>query len=142
MITPEAQARQHRLTRRANRVEAAEDYVELIADLIDTKGEARAIELAQRFGVAPATVTKIVARLQREGLVATEPYRAIFLTEAGRSMAEASRRRHAILLRFLRAIGVSEDTAFADAEGMEHHLSDETARKLDELTDRLISAGD
>jgi DtxR family manganese transport transcriptional regulator len=41
-------------------------------------------------------------------------------------MAEASRERHAVVLQFLRTLGVSEDTALSDAEGIEHHVSEET----------------
>ena len=64
--------------------------------------------------------------LQQSGLVTTQPYRAIFLTQEGRRIAETSRRRHQIVVAFLQAIGVSEDVARADAEGIEHHVSEET----------------
>ena len=62
----------------------------------------------------------------RDGLVHTRPYRSIFLTEEGRELAEWSRRRHQIVLNFLRSIGVSERTAKLDAEGIEHYVSDDT----------------
>lgn len=124
--SPEAHARQHSSVRRAHETELIEDYVELIADLIDAGGRARSIDLARRMGVAQATVTKMVRRLQAHGLVQTEPYRAIFLTRSGRRMAEHSRSRHATVVRFLRAIGVSDENALRDAEGIEHHVSDET----------------
>lgn len=113
-------------TRRARKAEIAEDYVELIADLIDTDGEARAVDIARRLGVSHATVIKTVARLQREGLVVTKPYRSVFLTEEGRRMAQWSRDRHELVVKFLLALGVSAEAAHADAEGMEHHVSPET----------------
>lgn len=122
-----------RATRAARRTEVTEDYVELIADLIDANGEARAVDIARRLGVSHATVVKTIPRLQQLGLVVSRPYRAIFLTEAGRAMAERSRRRHDIVLDFLRAIGVSEETAHADAEGMEHHCSRETLAAFERL---------
>lgn len=115
-----------RHTRRARKTEIAEDYVELIADLIDSGGEARAVDIARRLGVSHATVIKTVGRLQRDGLVETKPYRAIFLTDEGRRLALWSRRRHAVVLDFLLALGVGEETARADAEGIEHHVSAET----------------
>ena len=121
-------------TRRARQSEIAEDYVELIADLIETRGEARAVEIAERMGVTHATVNKTIARLQREGLVTTRPYRSIFLTEAGSRLAEMSRRRHRIVLDFLKAIGVSAETAELDAEGIEHHVSEETLAAFERLT--------
>lgn len=106
--------------------ENAEDYVELIEALIRETGEARAVDLAERLGVTHVTVSKTVQRLQREGLVTTQPYRSIFLTDTGQEMAEASRARHAMVLKFLRALGVPDDVAEADAEGIEHHVSKET----------------
>ncbi len=126
LMAPEEQADHHRRTRAALQTAVAEDYVELIADLIDTTGEARATDIARRLGVTNASVAKMVARLRHGGLVTTEPYRAIFLTEEGRRIATASKRRHEIVVAFLRAIGVDEDTARADAEGLEHHVSAET----------------
>ena len=125
-LRPDEQAGHHRQVRQARETEVAEDYVELIADLIDTQGEARAADIARRLGVSQASVNKTTARLQQMGLVTSQPYRAIFLTDDGRRIAEASRRRHLIIVEFLRAIGVSEDTARADAEGIEHYCSAET----------------
>ncbi len=112
--------------RDAHSTEMAEDYVELIGDLIAESGEARLTDLAENLGVTHATAAKVVQRLQREGLVESRPYRSIFLTEAGQAMAAASRERHRIVHDFLVAMGVSEMTAEADAEGMEHHVSAET----------------
>lgn len=100
--------------------------MELIDALIQETGEARAVDLAERLGVTHVTVSKTVQRLQREGLVTSQPYRSIFLTEEGKQMAEESRRRHAMVLKFLRALGVPDDVAEADAEGIEHHVSKET----------------
>lgn len=126
-----------RKTREAHLTEVAEDYVELIGDLIVETGEARLTDVAENMAVSQATASKIVARLQREGLVRSRPYRAIFLTPAGAEMAEESRRRHRLVLDFLLALGVDEATADADAEGMEHHVSDVTLAALTRLTARL-----
>lgn len=115
----------------------AEDYVELISDLIEVNGEARAVDLAERFGVSHATVNKTLARLQRDGLVITRPYRSIFLTDQGTAMALESRRRHQIVVAFLKSIGVSASTAENDAEGMEHHVSDETLSAFERITQNL-----
>lgn len=112
--------------RAAHQVEVAEDYVEMIADLIESHGEARAVDLAERFGVTNATVNNTVARLQRDGLVESQPYRSIFLTEKGQLMAKQSHDRHQVVLDFLKTIGVSDATAQMDAEGVEHYVSDET----------------
>lgn len=139
MLAPDVHARQHVHVRKAHETELVEDYVELIADLIDAKGEARAVELAQRMGVTQATVGKMIRRLDERGLVTSEPYRSIFLTDAGRRMAEASRSRHITVLRFLRALGISETTARHDAEGIEHHVSSETLAAMQRIVDNAES---
>jgi len=110
--------------------ELAADYVELIADLIDERGEARCTDIALRLGVANATVVKALRRLQTAGLVEQEPYRSIFLTIEGWKQAEDGRRRHAVVERFLLSLGVSQETAHTDAEGIEHHVSHETLRAM------------
>ncbi len=123
-------------TRRARRKELAEDYVELIDDLIEANGEARLVEIARRMGVTHMTASKTIARLQRDGLVTTRPYRSIFLTGKGRQMALRSRRRHQIVLDFLKTIGVSDETARRDAEGIEHHVSEETLSAFTRISER------
>jgi DtxR family manganese transport transcriptional regulator len=121
-----AQAESFRRARAGRRVEVAEDYVELIADLIHQFGEARQVDLAARLGVAQPTVAKVLKRLGEDGLVLRRPYRGIYLTEAGHAMAARIRNRHQVVEGFLRAIGVSAETARRDAEGIEHHVSAET----------------
>ena len=133
----EVQAARHRQTREAHGSELAEDYVEVIHDLLQNQGEARAVEIARRLGVTHVTVTKTVARLQRDGLVTSRPYRSIFLTDAGAALAEQCKRRHEIVLEFLRALGVSESVAQLDAEGIEHHVSGETLRAFTRITRQL-----
>ena len=103
-----------------------EDYVELIADLLATSGEARTIDIARRLGVTHTTAVKSLARLKREGLATSRPYRGIFLTEAGQVMAERVRARHRLVVDLLMAVGVPAEAAESDAEGMEHHASEAT----------------
>ena len=118
--------------------ELAEDYVELIADLIDEKGEARGSDVAMRLGVANATVVKTLKRLQDAGLVTQEPYRSIFLTGEGWKMAADGRRKHKIVEALLLALGVSEETARIDSEGIEHHVSEETLRAMARFLARKV----
>jgi DtxR family manganese transport transcriptional regulator len=106
--------------------ELAQDYVELIADLIDTHGEARLTDLARGLGVTHVTAGRAVRRLQARGLVTARPYRSIFLTVAGRALAAESRERHDLVVRVLRSVGVPAHAAETDAEGIEHHVSRET----------------
>ena len=122
--------------RRAHQSEVAEDYVEMIADLIAKTGEARTVDLAARFGVTSPTVNAIIQRLQREDLVETRPYRSIFLTEAGQALAKEACARHRIVRDFLVAIGVPETIAEEDAEGIEHHVSAETLTVFAKITNQ------
>ncbi|KEO51478.1 manganese-binding transcriptional regulator MntR [Thioclava pacifica] len=108
-----------------------EDYVEMIADLAAEFGEARITEIAARLGVAHPTATKAVARLKREGLAVSRPYRGVFLTEAGEALAEQVRARHRTVVALLRAVGVPEDLAELDAEGIEHHVSTRTLKAFE-----------
>lgn len=117
-----------RRTREEHSHEIAQDYVEIIADLITATGEARVIDLARRLGVTHVTVARTIQRLQRDGLVTSLPYRSIFLTGSGRKLSEESRTRHKTVLDFLKSLGVPAVVAQSDAEGIEHHVSRETLK--------------
>ena len=103
-----------------------EDYTELIADLLQEHGEARITDIARCLGVTHPTATKAVARLKREGLAVSRPYRGVFLTDEGAAMAERVRARHRLVVELLIAVGVPEEAAEMDAEGIEHYVSDTT----------------
>lgn len=119
-------SRKFQVLKSAHTREKAEDYVEAVRELISQHGEARLTDLAQHFGVTTVTAHKVLARLQREDLITSQPYRAIFLTKKGEKLAAASQKRHDIVYRFLRELGVPEQIAQIDAEGIEHHVSPET----------------
>jgi DtxR family manganese transport transcriptional regulator len=127
---PEHDTNPYQRTRDDHSRERAEDYVELIDDLIRETGEARATDLAARLGISHVTVSKTVRRLVRDGYVTVQPYRSIFLTDEGQAMADASRARHALVLAFLVKLGVPPDVAEIDAEGIEHHVSSETLEMM------------
>ena len=119
-----------RKTRQAHTSELAEDYVELIDDLILQYGEARLVDIAKRMGVSHVTANKTIGRLQRDGLVDKRPYRAVFLTATGKQLADMVRKRHQIVYDFLLALGVPKKQACIDAEGVEHHISETTLRAI------------
>jgi DtxR family transcriptional regulator, manganese transport regulator len=133
-VRPSAQQAENlRRSRRDRASEVAQDYVEAIADLSASLGEARVVDLARRLGVTHVTVNRTLARLRKAGYVNTRPYRAIFLTEEGRALARECKRRHETVAAFLRAIGVSEKVAEMDTEGIEHHVSPETLAAFERL---------
>jgi DtxR family manganese transport transcriptional regulator len=141
-MTDDAQRRAaaFRATREAHATEMAEDYVELIGDLMMQFGEARLIDLAAHMGVSQPTAAKIVQRLKALGLVENRPYRALFLTEEGQALAARSRARHRVVSDFLLALGIDPDTVAIDSEGMEHHVSDKTLSAMRCFIDRRAEA--
>jgi DtxR family manganese transport transcriptional regulator len=113
-------------TRKDHSQELAQDYVEMIAELIAKTGEARLTDLARGLGVTHVTANRTIKRLQRQGLVTSQPYRSIFLTTTGKYLANESRERHELVVKFLTALGIPSEIAESDAEGIEHHVSRET----------------
>ena len=122
------QARRFGKTRSAQSTALLEDYVELIADLLASAGEARPTDIARRLGVSHATAIKTISRLKRAGMATARPYRGVFLTETGTALAQRVRTRHRLVVDVLRALGVPAESAEADAEGIEHHVSETTLR--------------
>jgi DtxR family transcriptional regulator, manganese transport regulator len=127
------QARRFRQTRSAQSAALHEDYVELIADLLATSGEARPTDVARRFGVSHVTAIKTISRLKREGLATGRPYRGIFLTDEGHRLATRVKARHRLVVDVLLTIGVPREAAEADAEGIEHYVSETTLKAFAEF---------
>ena len=100
------QARRFGKTRSAQSTALLEDYVELIADLLGSAGEARPTDIARRLGVSHATAVKTISRLKRAGLATARPYRGAFLTEKGQALADRVRVRHRLVVDVLCALGV------------------------------------
>lgn len=134
--SPARQAENFRRSRHDRALETAQDYVEAIADLTVSQGEARVVDLARRLGVSHVTVNRTLARLKKNGFVNTKPYRAIFLTEAGNRLAEECKRRHGTVVAFLHSLGIAARTAELDAEGIEHHVSPETLAAFERMLKR------
>ncbi|QEW20333.1 Manganese transport regulator [Marinibacterium anthonyi] len=130
-ISPTEQAGRFARAREKQSMAILEDYVEMIGDLIAMHGEARVADIAERMGVAHPTATKAVARLKREGLATSRPYRGVFLTDKGEALANWVRVRHRTVVDLLIAVGVPQETAEADAEGIEHHVSRRTLKAFE-----------
>lgn len=119
--------------RKAHKTENTEDYLELIADLLNRNGEARIVDIAEQLDIAQATANKTIKRLNKEGYIKKEPYRSIFLTLKGQIVASKSRKKHRIVFEFLKNLGVDHNTASADSEGIEHHVSEKTLIKMEKF---------
>lgn len=126
LVNVEEHVEGFRQVREAHRRELIDDYVELISDLIREVGEVRQVDMAARLGVSQPTVAKMLKRLATVGLIQQIPWRGVFLTPEGEKLAQMSRERHQIVENFFLALGISAETSRIDAEGVEHHVSEET----------------
>lgn len=125
----EALARAHARAKK-KRTEREEDYIEVIYELEKGKGYVRAVDVSDHLHVKPSSVTSMIQKLSRQGLLEYEKYRGIKLTEKGIELAESVRRRHDLIVRFLTMVGVEESVAQEDAESIEHGMNPETLEKL------------
>ncbi len=113
--------------------QSAEDYLERIQELIDEKGYARVIDIANSLKVKQASVTKMVQKRGELGFIPYEKHRGLTLTVAGSDIAQLIKKRHVTLARFFSVFGLPTETQHRDIEGIEHHLSPETAKCLADL---------
>ena len=114
--------------------QSAEDYLERIHELIESKGNAHVADIAQSLNVGQPSVTSMVQKLADEGYLRYEKYRSLTLTDAGRAVAERIRDRHVVLASFFTLFDLDDDTQARDIEGIEHHLSSDTLNTLANLT--------
>jgi len=111
----------------AVRTAAVEDYAKAIYAL-ESRGDGAVTTnaLAERLGVTPGSASGMVRRLDELGLVSHEPYKGVLLTESGRKVALEVLRHHRLLELYLaESLGVPWDRVHAEAEVLEHHLSEE-----------------
>ncbi len=107
-----------------------EDYLEVIAELVELKGYAATLDISRYMNVSASSVTQMLQRLDENGYLEYEKYRGIRLTRRGINLAQAIRQKHGILLEFFEILGVGHETANRDAEGIEHHLNPKTIKQL------------
>ncbi|MHB8584838.1 MAG: transcriptional regulator MntR [Thermoplasmatota archaeon] len=131
---PSAASRKTREKAASPRVE---DYLEVILELIQTKGYARMVEIAAHLHVATPSVTKMIQRLDEDGLVVYERYRGVILTSRGMTVAKAVRERHGVVAEFLELLGMDAASSHRMTEGMEHYLDAPTLRRLDDLVSHI-----
>ena len=107
-----------------------EDYLEVIYELLKKKGYASQRDVSESLKVSLPSVTKMLHRLDESKYLKYEKYRGINLTQEGVELAKNIHEKHSLLSEFFRMIGVDEDVANIDAEGIEHHLHTQTLKKL------------
>lgn len=118
-----------------------EDYLETIYNLHKEKGHIRASDIARRLDLSKPSVTQMMQRLKRDGLVKYEPYMPIEMTPKGRKIGKSVAERHAVLAEFFTLLGISEKVQERDIHGIEHSLSPVTLNKLKKVTKFLRKKG-
>src|SRR6186713_3138491 len=93
---------------------AVEDYLERILALINTKGYARVVDIARSLKISQASVTNMVQRLDRGGLLKYEKYRGLVLTASGDALARSITHRHRLLADFLKLLALDDDVIYHD----------------------------
>ena len=107
-----------------------EDYLEVIAELVELKGYATTLDISRYMNVSPPSVTKMLQKLDEKKYLEYEKYHGINLTPMGKQVADSIRRKHSKLLEFFEILGIGKEIANQDTEGLEHHLNAKTIRQL------------
>ena len=144
-MTPLERAKNNRLeairdannAKKEDRTDRMEDYLEVIYELVEQKGYATTVDISTYLNVSSPSVTKMTQRLDETGYLEYEKYRGIRLTDEGVRIAQNIRNRHGLLAEFFKMIGVDEESANSDAEGIEHHLHPETIKRLEDFMNVL-----
>ena len=106
--------------------QSAENYLETIYMLNNTKGSCRSIDIAKQLGFSKPSVSVAMKQLRENGYIDVMGDGKIVLLESGRKIAEELFERHTILTKCLVSIGVPEEIATEDACRIEHIISEET----------------
>ena len=117
--------------------QSEENYLERIHELIEAKGYARPIDIAAALNIRQSSVTKMMQRLHDRGFAVYEKHRGLTLTPSGLKVARAVQQRHRCVAEFLRLIGVDEHSISQDIEGIEHHISADTMKRLKSFVEYL-----
>ena len=117
-------------TKKISSTTSEEDYLEIIAELVELKGYATTLDISRFMNVSPPSVTKMLQKLDEKKYLEYEKYHGINLTVIGKQVADTIRKKHSTLLEFLEILNVGKDIANQDTEGLEHHLNDKTIRQL------------
>jgi DtxR family Mn-dependent transcriptional regulator len=113
------------------RQKTKEEYIETIYQLEQREGRAQTGMIAEAIDVKPPSVTEMLRKLEKEGLVRYESYAGATLTTPGKAMAKELMKRHRIFADLLELLGVGRETAEVDACQIEHHVSAETVEQLE-----------
>jgi DtxR family Mn-dependent transcriptional regulator len=112
---------------------AIQDYLKEIYKLQAAGERATTTAIAKRMAVAPSSVTSMLKKLAALGLVEHSPYRGVTLAEPGSKIALEVIRHHRLLEQYLaETLGVGIDAVHAEADRLEHVISEELEARIDE----------
>jgi DtxR family transcriptional regulator, Mn-dependent transcriptional regulator len=112
---------------------AIQDYLKEIYKIQAAGERATTTAIARRMGVAPSSATSMIKKLAALGLARHAPYHGIELSAAGRKIALEVIRHHRLLEQYLaETLGLSIDAVHAEADRLEHVLSEELEARIDE----------
>jgi Mn-dependent DtxR family transcriptional regulator len=114
-----------------------EDYLETVYHLIREKGYATTSDVSAKLKVKPPTASIMISKLAAKGYLQHERYRVMLLTDEGEKVAKSVIRRHEVIAELLAMIGVDEDIAYEDTEGIEHHVQAATIHSLAKTAEYL-----
>ena len=117
-------------TRKVSSTTREEDYLEVIAELVELKGYATTLDISRYMNVSPPSVTKMLQKLDEKKYIEYEKYHGINLTANGKQVADSIRKKHSTLLEFFEILNIGQEIANQDTEGLEHHLNPKTIRQL------------
>ena len=122
--------------------ESAEDYLEAILMLPEKNGHVRSIDVANMLNFSKPSVSIAMKKLRENGYVETDANGLLTLTPEGQKIAARVYERHRVLSDLLMALGVSAETARADACRIEHDLSEETWEKIKQHAQDHLNGSD
>ena len=118
--------------------ESGEMYLEAILVLFRKNGHVRSVDISEYLGYSKPSVSRAVGLLKAGEYIQVEPDGSIMLTPAGQEIAEKIYERHTVLSELLMKMGVSRETAAADACRLEHAISDESFHAIKNFAQRIF----
>lgn len=117
---------------------AEQNYLETIYILYLNKDEVRNIDIAERLGLARATVTYMLGTLEKKGYIKYGADKIVRFTKKGKDFAEDLYEKHLYLTKLLKHIGVDKDTAEIEACQIEHAISKDSFKKIKKFFDNFF----
>lgn len=118
-------------------ISRVEDYLEAIYNLNTEKGYVSAADISDRLGVKPPSVSSMISNLAKKGYLEHEKYRGMRLTETGERVAKSVIKRHQVISELITMLGVDDQIAYIDTEGIEHHVHPSTVKRFERLAEYL-----